>query len=495
MKLKVAIFFCCLLVKVNAFKSDCDSYLECLGSFFDNFFLGRTNYNLTEVSDIVVPGFDNVNLEKENLNNILSGVSGFLGEELDSDTRFGSPINIFQNVNNNTSIYVKTITIHDNTDNIDSEDIIIDSDSISKTIEPINSSTIETTAFIKPLVKINITKIVPINSYNTVNQTNNNSNGEKLKQNVNENEIPDIDDYGINYDNNDNSTDYPIIDYIDLYKDTTNEYIEIKTTPTPEHFNDNNYKTETLLEVTNTTNNNIRENNRNNGSNIEGYNMTAESVNRTVFPWVAAIFIKNDTSNQFDYYCDGALVSAKAVLTAARCVQNDMQVKPEDLLVLLGKTSLNLMNEYERFVKVRDVILHDNYTKDGFENDIAILVMEDPVVFIERIQAACLGIEDYKESITTGWAVTGDLTVIPLNTGESAKCNDIGGNNTYCAVYENDLKVCPSYGGLHVARHTDTWHLHGIRHADPSDRGLCFDNIITFTDLTYYINWIKQYIE
>ncbi|XP_050356527.1 chymotrypsin-like elastase family member 2A isoform X2 [Nymphalis io] len=228
---------------------------------------------------------------------------------------------------------------------------------------------------------------------------------------------------------------------------------------------------------------------------IEGYNMTAESVNRTVFPWVAAIFIKNDTSNQFDYYCDGALVSAKAVLTAARCVQNDMQVKPEDLLVLLGKTSLNLMNEYERFVKVRDVILHDNYTKDGFENDIAILVMEDPVVFIERIQAACLGIEDYKESITTGWAVTGDLTVIPLNTGESAKCNDIGGNNTYCAVYENDLKVCPSYGGLHVARHTDTWHLHGIRHADPSDRGLCFDNIITFTDLTYYINWIKQYIE
>ncbi|XP_047539344.1 serine protease gd-like [Vanessa atalanta] len=221
-----------------------------------------------------------------------------------------------------------------------------------------------------------------------------------------------------------------------------------------------------------------------------------ETLGQIVFPWVAAIYVKNDTSNQFDYYCDGALVSTGAVLTAARCIQNGkMQAKPEELLVLLGKTSLNSMNEYERFVKVEDVILHDNYTMDGFENDIAILVMEDPVVFSERIQAACLGIEDYKESITTGWAATGDLTLIPLNTDESMKCNDIGGNRTYCAVYGRDIKVCPSYGGLHVTRHEDTWHLHGIRHADPSDRGLCVDNVITFTDLTDYINWIKQYIE
>nr|XP_026488558.1 serine protease gd-like [Vanessa tameamea] len=221
-----------------------------------------------------------------------------------------------------------------------------------------------------------------------------------------------------------------------------------------------------------------------------------ETLDKILFPWVAAIYVKKDTSNQFDYYCDGALVSAGAVLTAARCIQNgNMQAKPEELLVLLGKTSLNSMNKYERFVKVEDVILHDNYTMDGFENDIAILVMEDPVVFSERIQPACLGIEDYKESITTGWAATGDLTLIHLNTDESVNCNDIGGNRTYCAVYDRDIKVCPSYGGLHVTRHEDTWHLHGIRHADPSDRGLCVDNVITFTDLTDYINWIKQYIE
>ncbi|XP_046972655.1 uncharacterized protein LOC124539336 isoform X1 [Vanessa cardui] len=489
MKLRfVFVFF--VLVKVIGVKSECDSYLECLGSFFDSFFLGQTNINLTTVTDIAVPGFDNVNLERENLQDILSGVSSFLGEELESGISFETPINIFQNVNNDTAIYVKTIKITDNIDNINEEDIPFDYGNTNKTVELINSSNIDTIDFIKPFFNLNVTKIIPVNNIKVVNQTKS-IKDDKLIKNINENEISDIDDYGIYYENNDNSTDYPIIDYIDLYKDTTNEYIDIKTTPIPDNFNENNYENETILDVTNTI---VRENDRNNSSNIED-NIT-EAVHQIVFPWVAAIYIKNDTSNQFDYYCDGALVSAGAVLTAARCIRNDeMQVRPEDLLVLLGKTSLNSMNEYERFVKVKDVILHDNYTMDGFENDIAILVMEDPVVFSERIQAACLGIEDYKESITTGWAATGDLTLITLNTDESLKCNDIGGNGTYCAVYDRDIKVCPSYGGLHVARHADTWRLRGIRHADTSDRGFCVDNTITFTDLTDYINWIKQYIE
>ncbi|XP_064074756.1 coagulation factor X-like isoform X1 [Vanessa tameamea] len=490
MKLKVMLFFY-VLVKVIAVKSECDSYLECLGSFFDNFFLGHTNFNLTKVRDIFVPGFHDVNLEKENLQNVLSGVSSFLGEELESGVSFETPTNIFQNVNNNTAIYVKTIKINDNIDDINAEEIPLDSNATRETIESINSSNTDTIDFIKPYVNLNISKIVPINNINVVNHTTINLIDDKLIKNIDENEISDIDDYGIYYENNDNSTDYPVIDYIDLYKDTTNEYVDIKTTPIPDNFNNNNYGTETILDVKNTI---IRENNRNNSSNMED-NVT-ETLDKILFPWVAAIYVKKDTSNQFDYYCDGALVSAGAILTAARCIQNgNMQAKPEELLVILGKTSLNSMNKYERFVKVKDVILHDNYTMDGFENDIAILVMEDPVVFSERIQPACLGIEDYKESITTGWAATGDLTLIHLNTDESVNCNDIGGNRTYCAVYDRDIKVCPSYGGLHVTRHEDTWHLHGIRHADPSDRGLCVDNVITFTDLTDYINWIKQYIE
>lgn len=61
--------------------------------------------------------------------------------------------------------------------------------------------------------------------------------------------------------------------------------------------------------------------------------------------------------------------------------------------------------------------------------------------------------------------------------------------------FPSDIGVCPSYGGMHVARHGNRWHLHGIRYADPSDRGPCFDNTVIYTDLNSYIDWIVKYIK
>ncbi|CAH2098479.1 unnamed protein product [Euphydryas editha] len=180
---------------------------------------------------------------------------------------------------------------------------------------------------------------------------------------------------------------------------------------------------------------------------------------------------------------------------AARCLKySGTWTKSDDLLILLGKTSLHSMNEYEKVIKVKKHIIHENYTIDGSENDIAIIILEEPVVFIEGIQPACIGFEDYEESLTTGWAADGDLTPISLYTDGNEKCIGSNGNSTYCAVYGNDIGVCPSYGGIHAARHANTWHLHGIRYADPSDRGPCFDNTVIYTDINSYIDWIVKYI-
>lgn len=67
---------------------------------------------------------------------------------------------------------------------------------------------------------------------------------------------------------------------------------------------------------------------------------------------------------------------------------------------------------------------------------------------------------------------------------------------TYMYVFFiTDVSVCPSYGGLFVARHTNTWYLRGIRSADPTDKGFCVNHDITFTDLTPYLDWISQYVE
>lgn len=44
-------------------------------------------------------------------------------------------------------------------------------------------------------------------------------------------------------------------------------------------------------------------------------NNDSKNVPEAIFPWIAAIFVKNDSSDQFDYYCDGALLSETIVIT------------------------------------------------------------------------------------------------------------------------------------------------------------------------------------
>ncbi|CAH0715098.1 unnamed protein product, partial [Brenthis ino] len=225
--------------------------------------------------------------------------------------------------------------------------------------------------------------------------------------------------------------------------------------------------------------------------NIEENCTANTNISQLIFPWVATIFIKNDTSDQFDYYCDGAVVSKNVIITAARCLQYyETWTKSENIIVLLDKTSLRSMNGNEMAVKVKEVIIHDNFTMRP-ENDIAILVMETSL----KRQTACFGEGDFGEAFTTGWAVSGELTLIPFDTEGIVNCNDFPVNNTFCASYKNDVSVCPSYGGLFVVRHTNTWYLRGIRSADPTDKGFCVDHDITFTDLTLYLDWIMQYIE
>ncbi|CAH0715099.1 unnamed protein product, partial [Brenthis ino] len=451
-----------VLIKGIVGNSECDTYIKCVGSFFDIFFGVPDVININDTdSDIAVPGFENINVASINLHNILESVSSFLKEEVTNGFQFGNPINALRNASSDTTIYVKIIPI-----NVDVENIKEDSDIVSE----INS----TDTYFQPNTKTEI--VLPKQNKINKNNTQQRKNINKTKKKIQENEIPNT-EFAMYYDTDDNSTDYPIIDYIELYKDTTNEYVEIKIeTSTMSHLMSKN---ETYV---NTSDNSIY---------IEENCTANTNISQLIFPWVATIFIKNDTSDQFDYYCDGAVVSKNVIITAARCLQYyETWTKSENIIVLLDKTSLRSMNGNEMAVKVKEVIIHDNFTMRP-ENDIAILVMETSL----KRQTACFGEGDFGEAFTTGWAVSGELTLIPFDTEGIVNCNDFPVNNTFCASYKNDVSVCPSYGGLFVVRHTNTWYLRGIRSADPTDKGFCVDHDITFTDLTLYLDWIMQYIE
>lgn len=267
MKLKTVHFLIFTIINVVLVKSECDSYFECLGSFFDSFFVDDSNFNITKGSGVVVPGFDNVHIEDENLKNILSDVSSFLKEELGRNHSFGTPINVYKNIDNKTSIHVKTVIIDDALDNIDEEyfapepkDTSVEDDSfqsanafVDDSVEPYVSDYIEST--VDDDDRLRVTEDGDIDYQLSNYKTN------KIPNRVHENEITDT-YFETDDDIDDNSTDYPVVDYIDLYKDTTNEYIEINPTEKPNNFNEKNYEFYQVKD----TDTIQRENNDNNGS-------------------------------------------------------------------------------------------------------------------------------------------------------------------------------------------------------------------------------------
>ncbi|CAH4032267.1 unnamed protein product [Pieris brassicae] len=201
----------------------------------------------------------------------------------------------------------------------------------------------------------------------------------------------------------------------------------------------------------------------------------------SVFSWIAAIFVKNGT-NQFQYDCDGALLSTNIIVTAARCVN---LTRAEDIVVILGKASLQNMKENEKILKISEVIVHENYTSST--NDIAVLKTEEVVDTTETILFACLSDgQEFTDAATTGWAVSGELTAIHFDKDKSQQCSA----EDVCAVYGNDITVCPSFGGVYAVKQGG-WYLHGIRtEIEPFHQSLCLNKPLHYTPLNLYTDWI-----
>lgn len=299
--------------------------------------------------------------------------------------------------------------------------------------------------------------------------------------------------------NDDNSTDYLDIDYIEIYKDTpVEEYLYIPTESTI-------YDDKLII---------------NNSSENKNVDVFAEysldwvevpiiepDLNKADFiefvPWITTIFLMNRTNNfQYDYLCDGVLISKNTILTGARCViRNNATVDPNDLLIILGKKSLTATGNSEKISKIQQVIPHENFTnEDTPTNDLAILVIEEPVVVNNGIKIANISdLEDFDvesdEAATTAWSVSGEITPIYFDKYENDMCGYLyKAENTICATYGNDVPLCPSYGGPYLVKIEDEWYLQGLFYGDPKERGICFSKSVIYTSLRNYLDWILDLI-
>ena len=83
-----------------------------------------------------------------------------------------------------------------------------------------------------------------------------------------------------------------------------------------------------------------------------------------------------------DQMCGASIIDEDTILTAAHCVES---MDADELEVAVGRISLDSEKEGGQRIYVKEIIIHQDYDNMSFENDIALLKLEEDVVFNENV--------------------------------------------------------------------------------------------------------------
>ncbi|XP_068133198.1 coagulation factor XII [Hyperolius riggenbachi] len=102
-------------------------------------------------------------------------------------------------------------------------------------------------------------------------------------------------------------------------------------------------------------------------------------------PYMAAIYMGNQ-------FCGGSLISSCWVVTAAHCL--DQRPSLKDITVVLGQNLFNTTDQRTAVFQVQKYIIHQQYSEFTFQNDIALMKLQDVngvcAQFSQFIQPICL---------------------------------------------------------------------------------------------------------
>jgi len=105
------------------------------------------------------------------------------------------------------------------------------------------------------------------------------------------------------------------------------------------------------------------------------------SITRGSWPWLAAIYVNNLTS--LDFQCGGTLVSGRVVISSAHCFKLfNKRYTSNEVLVFLGRHNLKNWNEEGSLAAPVDgIYIHPDFNSQlsNYDADIAVIMLKDEV--------------------------------------------------------------------------------------------------------------------
>ncbi|XP_030753933.1 trypsin-1-like [Sitophilus oryzae] len=112
-----------------------------------------------------------------------------------------------------------------------------------------------------------------------------------------------------------------------------------------------------------------------------------EAAAKAEFPWIVSI------TRRGNHFCGGTLINKKYVMTAGHCLctgSGNDHLAPASLKVTLSQHDLTKESSDAQVVNVKSIIVHPGYSCKKVKDDIAILELNEQVIWSQSIIPACL---------------------------------------------------------------------------------------------------------